>query len=286
MTARARVARSGPWRRALHWSGRAIGRLSRAIPSAVWVRMGETAGRTGRLDYAGGDIRLCVDSWIEHEVRLRSCAKEPETVAWIEQAFRPGDVFYDVGANVGAYSLVAWAHLSGRVRVYAFEPGFATFPQLCRNVALNRAQQAIVPLQVALSDVSGIVEFHYQNVLPGGALHSLGEAVDQGGRQFAPSVSLPTPAFRLDDFVRQFGLPWPTHLKIDVDGTERRVLAGAGAALSSPSFRSLLIEASDLPGEESAVAGLLAAHGLQGVRRGANVLYSRAARAGPASGPV
>jgi FkbM family methyltransferase len=177
---------------------------------------------------------------------------------------------------------VAFARFGGTVRVYAFEPGFATFPQLCRNITLNGAQGAIVPLQVALSDVNGLTEFHYQNLLPGGALHSLGEAIDQRGRPFAPSVSLRTLGFRLDDLVRQFGLPWPNHIKIDVDGTERRVLAGAEAVLANPALRSLVIEASEQADEDASIAGVLAAHGLRGTRRGANVLYTRVPARPPA----
>src|SRR5579872_3231912 len=58
------------------------------------------------LDYAASRIRLLVSS-SEIGVRLRSVEKEPFTVEWIEQSLRPGEVFYDIGANVGAYSLIA-----------------------------------------------------------------------------------------------------------------------------------------------------------------------------------
>ena len=55
----------------------------------------------GRLDYAASRIDMCVNSpWQLY--RLRSCAKEPETVQWLESMVRPGDTFYDIGANVGA----------------------------------------------------------------------------------------------------------------------------------------------------------------------------------------
>ena len=279
---RDRLWSTAVWQRTLSFGGRAGGRVARLVPRSLWVRVAEHARRTGHLDYAHADIQMCVDSWVENDVRLHSCAKEPETIAWIESALKPGDVFFDIGANVGAYALVAYAHLGGNCAVYAFEPGFATFPQLCRNIALNRAEGAIVPLQLALSDAVTLAPFHYQNTLTGGALHSLGAAVNQFGRGFHPTVTLKTPAFRLDDLVAQLSLPWPNHIKIDVDGTERQVLEGACATIERPELRTLLIELSERGSDRHAIDAFLTGRGLSsGAPHGGNVLYTRAARLAP-----
>ena len=199
----------------------------------------------GQLDYERHTIYMYVDSIIENNVRLHSCEKEPGTVEWIEEWFKPGDVLYDIGANVGAYSLVTFRFLNGGTQVYAFEPGFVTFPQLCRNIHLNGAGQAIVPFQVALGDSTAITAFHYQNLLPGGALHALGESIDQYGNPFQPVFTSPTLSYRLDDFVSQFSLPPPNHVKLDVDGTEYQVLKGAEKALTNPQLRTVLLEVSE-----------------------------------------
>src|SRR5262245_25440744 len=74
------------------------------------------------LDYPRSDIYLDVQSSDEYYLRLRSCYKEPETVEWIEKFVRENDVFYDIGANVGAYSLIASRFANGKATVYAFEP--------------------------------------------------------------------------------------------------------------------------------------------------------------------
>ena len=48
--------------------------------------------------------------------------KEPDTVEWINRYVKPGDVFYDIGANLGLYSILAAKLLQGRGKVYRFEP--------------------------------------------------------------------------------------------------------------------------------------------------------------------
>src|SRR4051812_16333710 len=89
----------------------------------------------GRLDYEPAEIHLGLTSRDEFH-RLRSCEKEPWTVRWIEEYLKPGQVLYDVGANVGAYTLVA-AIAVPEARVLAFEPAPANFAALSGNLELN-----------------------------------------------------------------------------------------------------------------------------------------------------
>ena len=247
------------------------------LPLQLWLLIRERTVMVRRMDYARHPILMCVDSWIENDYRLHSCKKEPETVEWIEKWFKPGDVFYDIGANVGAYSLVAFKALLGNIVIYSFEPGFTNFPQLCRNIHLNDANQAIFPFPVALSDRTSITNFHYQNLTPGGALHALGAPTDQNGKQFHPVCTLPALSYSLDHFVCQFELPFPNHIKIDVDGIECQILKGAQETLCRPELRSILVE--DVNQEQQGtdeIAKLLMNSGLVLHRRqGFNSLYFR-----------
>jgi FkbM family methyltransferase len=205
------------------------------------VELKESTRQTGRLDYARGTIRMHVDS-VAQINRLFSCQKEPETVAWIESFMRPGEVFYDVGANVGAYSFVAHAVAGGDCTVYAFEPSFSTFTALSLNVMLNGCAGKVVPLHVALADETGLLTFKYTNVEPGAALHSITELSDEAGKPVAPTFEQPIFGYRLDDLVRQFRLRPPNHLKLDVDGAEMSVLRGGAETLAHPGLRSVLVE--------------------------------------------
>ena len=189
------------------------------------------------LDYEPHPIRLDPSA----KKRRRSVAKEPYTVAWLETSLRPGDVLYDVGANVGAYSLVA-AVAQPEATVVAFEPGFENFASLCRNLALNRLDR-VVPLQVALGRSSELVHFHYRRIAPGNAQHHVGD-----GAPFASEFAQAVIGVRLDDLVELLGLPPATHLKLDVDGAELDVIAGADAVLRGASLRELQVEVE--PGDE------------------------------------
>lgn len=196
----------------------------------------------GRLDYETHDIYLHIDSAREYDIRLHSCKKEPDTVDWIETFMKPGDTFYDIGANVGAYSLVAAKFFHGAVKVYAFEPAFLNFTQLCRNLMLNGCQDIVIPLPVALSDSTKIDAFNYNNLVPGGALHALGEAIDHKGKRFDPVLKQSVLSYRIDDLIAQFKVGMPNHLKIDVDGIEFSVLRGADQTLSNAALRSMVVE--------------------------------------------
>lgn len=230
----------------------------RDAPLSGFWRMYFAAGRlfrrVGRLDYARSEIRMAVDHpWQQY--RLRSCAKEPETVAWIEAEMKPGDVFYDVGANVGAYTLVAHAVGGGRCRIVAFEPGSGSYAALCKNILLNGAQECVVALPVALCAVRRLLTLTYSDTSPGAALHSIAGATPAGPSQTVLG-------FPLDELIRDHGLPHPSHLKVDVDGAEQEVIAGASRTLEDPRLRTMLIEIDQANDADAKLLDVLAAKGL------------------------
>jgi FkbM family methyltransferase len=215
-----------------------------------------------QMDYERRPVLLSVDSRIEYETRLHSCKKEPDTVNWIETFLKGGDVLFDVGANVGAYSLVAAKFFDNGVKVYAFEPAFLNYTQLCKNVHLNGCQGSVVPLPVALSDKTALGVFNYHNLIPGGALHTFGAAVDHKGEAFEPAFTQHMLSYRLDDLIGQFDIPVPNHIKIDVDGIEMDVLEGARETLSNPALRSVIVELEAGEGERR-ITELLTSKGFE-----------------------
>lgn len=202
--------------------------------NAAKAALKENTEVVGLLDFPDSKILMNAESGREI-YRLASCRKEPETVAWIKTYMQPSDTFYDIGANVGAYSLVAFAIAGGHGRIYSFEPGFATFNALCRNIFLNASSEKIVPLQVALASTTRTYQFNYTHLGSGHAMHTLG---DQKTSSWAHQIL----GFSLDDFIQQFHIPPPSLMKIDVDGGELDVLTGARSTLLLPSLRSVLVE--------------------------------------------
>lgn len=212
--------------------------LAGLLPGMSRVALRSAIDVKGRMDYRKDDIFLNVGSWIEYDKRLKSCSKEPETVTWIEDFVREGDVVYDIGANVGAYSLLIAKHLNGKGKVYAFEPSFSTFAQLCGNVALNRCGQTVSPMYVALAEHTGMAYFNYTSMDAGTALHALGDGSGIGRvvhRQ-------PILSFSLDELIERFAMEAPQHIKLDVDGIEFDILRGARHTLADTGLRTIIVE--------------------------------------------
>lgn len=253
-----------------------MGSVVKVLPASSKVTVKSGINVVKKMDYWRRDIFLNIDSDMEYRVRLNSCKKEPDTVEWIETSLKNGDVLYDVGANVGAYSLVASKFFDGKVQVFAFEPAFLNFSQLCKNLVTNQCGRSVVPLQVALSDDTGLEDFNYRVLVPGGAINALGEALDQEGVPFKPAATLPVVRYSLDDFIRQFGIPAPNHIKIDVDGTEFSILKGMGETLSNPSLRTLMLEMNERGGQTDEIMEFLSQKGLTPISgTGMNRLFVR-----------
>jgi FkbM family methyltransferase len=165
--------------------------------------------------------------------------KEPCTIEWIA-GFAAGEVLVDVGANVGMYTV--WAAKTRGVRVFAFEPEAQNYGLLNRNLLLNGLGESVRAYCLALSDTAGFSELHLATLEAGGSCHQLGEEVDFNHRPAKPKFSQGCLSARLDDLVRDGVVPAPQHIKIDVDGFEPKVIAGAAQLLRAATTRSLLIE--------------------------------------------
>jgi FkbM family methyltransferase len=205
------------------------------------------------LDYPRAHIRLVAATKLSRK-RKNAAAKEPLTVEWIE-SLPPGSVLYDIGANVGAYSLIAALRPGGPLRVVAVEPAAASYALLCDHISLNGVGEAVTPLPVVLGERTALARFGYATLEAGAASH-----VGISGHG-AVAYSQPMLMFRLDDLVERFSLPAPQHVKLDVDGAELEVLRGAGALLADAELRSVLVEVPQPL--ESEIEHVMGANGLR-----------------------
>lgn len=237
-----------------------------------------------RCDVRGLSIAVGVSSETERYRADSYAAKEPETLDWLDQNLRDGDVLYDVGANIGLYSLYAAKRQRG-CHVYAFEPAGQNFARLLRNVAANGLDN-VIPCNMPLSDAQAFALFFVSDLEAGSAFHNLG-GENPGKRSAGPSLRQGALAISVDALISDFGLPAPALIKLDVDGLEDKIVAGASKILRSPSLRGVLVEVTRGRGDTAvSVEAALAAAGfnLTGsgpeIRaadgsRGVNLIYSR-----------
>jgi len=135
---------------------------------------------------------------------------EPHMQELIAREVRPGSIFWDVGANVGFYSLLA-STLVGTGKVFAFEPLPSNVTYLYRHLALNNIKNAEV-LELAICDRVG-----YASFAPEGT-GAMGHLQDQGTLSVATET--------LDSLLQGKKIPPPEYIKMDIEGAEYAALLG------------------------------------------------------------
>lgn len=151
--------------------------------------------------------------------------KEPETIAWIE-SFSEDGIFYDIGANIGVFSLFC-AMIRPNMRIVSFEPDIYNFTDLCRNIVLNGFTN-ITPVYAGAASFSGPCGYDSERI-PGSSKI-----------KFKSNGGFDGVLIRLDDIAPMLG--YPDYVKIDVDGRESDVISGMPRILDCTKLFSMLIE--------------------------------------------
>ncbi len=167
---------------------------------------------------------------------------EPETLGWIDTFFKEGDVIYDIGANIGQYSLYAAKRLNKDCRVLAFEPESLNYAKLNKNIVANDLSEVITAYCLAISDRTSLSHFHVRTFEPAQALHSFGTRIGQDRKEFSPEHQQGMMGVSMDELTQHFSLPFPNHIKIDVDGTEALIIKGTSNTLADVRLKSVLVE--------------------------------------------
>ena len=199
--------------------------------------------------------------------QLINGTKEPETLKWIENNLSGEDVYFDIGANIGNYTVYA-GKCHPRLRIFAFEPEPCSFVQLSRNIILN--DLSAVAFLLPLSDRAEPNLLYMKYSFLGGAgqaHHQFGRTVDQEGEEFRPAHFFGIHSCTVDQLVADGIVPTPTFIKIDVDGTEAKILAGMRSTLASEKLRGVLCEISGTESEVEKLLGTFETNGFAIVRR-------------------
>lgn len=201
-----------------------------------WNRAREKGGYMDVKVEGRAWLRLHTDSTLGSLIYCYGFEENERTFLW--HYLRPGDVFVDVGANIGLFSVIAAKRVGEGGRVYAFEPVALPRQRLEENIRLNQFHNVSIQ-PFALSDQAGWLEM---SIPTDGhdAWSSLAAPIAGAGIQMDRIE-----AVTWDDFADRIGLAKPRMMKIDVEGWENRVLDGASATLSAPDAPLLQVEFTD-----------------------------------------
>lgn len=133
---------------------------------------------------------------------------------YMQQHLKTGDVFFDVGANIGIYTLTAAQYVGETGRVIAVEPNPVVLDRLMFNVAQNGFENRVTALQQGVSDTSGVFTLTLDPTNLGGS--SL--VLDRSGQ------GIEIPCQPLLDIVRAQGIQKIAGMKVDIEGAEDKVL--------------------------------------------------------------
>ncbi|MDD4126412.1 MAG: FkbM family methyltransferase [Methanomicrobium sp.] len=173
-------------------------------------------------------------------------SKEPETLEWID-CMEKGSRLWDIGANVGCYSLYAG---KAGIRTFSFEPSSANYYILNANISKNSLDKIISAYCIAFSSQSEVAYLNMDSLNLGGAINTFSEAKDEisfegSDKKLKIGFSQGMISFSIDEFIHFYGLEVPEHIKIDVDGLEKQIIFGAVNTLKNQKLRTVLIELDD-----------------------------------------
>jgi FkbM family methyltransferase len=168
-------------------------------------------------------VEYSLDSLIGQLLFLHGEFEKPEA-EFICRRLRelPGTAMLDVGANIGLHSLRA-ARQSWNGRIYAFEPGRATFGMLARNIVRNNLTETIVACPLAVGAGAGRAQFHFC------ADDAYSSLVPDGRRPVCETYEVEVVG--LDGWLATAAVGPVGFIKIDVEGGEADVITGAEETL-------------------------------------------------------
>jgi FkbM family methyltransferase len=151
---------------------------------------------------------------------------EYDDMAFLLHFLRPTDLFIDIGANVGAYTILASSEI--KAKSIAIEPVPSTFKNLVDNILINQIQEKVKALNIGLGNKNGKIKFTKSlDTVNHVATENETDTVD---------VDMNT----LDTIL--LSEPSPALLKIDVEGFETEVLNGADKTLADKTLKAIIIE--------------------------------------------
>jgi len=190
--------------------------------------------KTFDLETPRGTLVFAIQSGKTVRRATRLLEKEPETIDWVER-MGPSAVFWDVGANTGGFSL--YAALGTDIRVVAVEPGAVNHYLLALSAEMNGLDERIACYCIGFDDHTHALDLAASQLMPASSFRVSGQ---HDAERFPHHQAVL--CFAIDDFLRWFEVPPPTHLKIDVPNMPAAILRGAEKTLGDGPTTDIMVE--------------------------------------------
>jgi FkbM family methyltransferase len=184
---------------------------------------------------AGLDFEMITSDVAEY-VRVMSFQDDLHLLDIIKTKLPANGTFWDIGSNIGLYSLYAAKVLKNKGNVVAFEPEKRAFARINENFT-NNGLTNFKAHPFALADENGEFELSVAESF-GDGNHSIMSKSTQG----SGTSSYKVPVFRGDEAREKNNIPVPSFVKIDVEGAEIKVLNGLDKTLRLPECTTVLVE--------------------------------------------
>jgi len=155
---------------------------------------------------------------------------EFEDMSFLLHFLRINDLFFDIGANIGSYTILASA--VSKANVVSVEPSNLTFRLLENNISINRSNSFVNCLNIGVGSEKGTARL----TADFDAINHILTNAELENKVSYNEVEIET----IDNLVSKYGCP--ILIKIDVEGFESEVIKGAHSCLSSPDLKAIIIE--------------------------------------------
>ena len=195
-----------------------------------------------KVSVNGINFTLSCTNWITHFRWYLFKTKEPETISFIDNYVQDDDIFFDIGANIGVFTIYATKKHKNLIS-YSFEPEASNLATLKENIVKNKLMDRTIIYGVGIGDTVGLSFLHLPDLTPGAALHS------EDKNKLEKSVEGDFPILwkegiytvTLDHFCDQINII-PNVIKIDTDGNEGKILKGALNTLKNQKLKAIILE--------------------------------------------
>ncbi len=217
---------------ALHPRARAWSRLQQNCPDRPVLTHLDTTLK----------VRVYPTDVIGRDIYIYGIFEEKEC-RFVKNFLKPGMIFFDVGANLGQYSLLASRQVGPGGKVHSFEPSSRMFQELIFNVELNGFSNICSLNKVAVSDTPGTAKLSRYE--PGSEVY--GSLGTQHWTTTSPIIGYEeVNTITLDGYMREHRINHVDLIKMDIEGAELKALHGATELLSQADAPTLIVELADI----------------------------------------